>query len=740
MTLAAGKIRYWVLVILVSMLGSWALTELPVTSVLLDSLNQRLYDTILIITANNNKQDTYNDITIVDIDEKSIQTLGQFSTWPNLYFADALNYIETGKPAAVGFDIFFTEPDTMHSFAIRRLSEYLQQKAALDRSTTARVLSHLSTDSLFADAVYQGGNVFMAMFNQGGEATKSVLLPPVLKAWNIKPQISLAVNAPVPPIPILANSAYGIGFAHVEPNRTGVVHDYPLFFEYQGKYYANFGFQICLDLLGVDELRQIDDYICLYQNKRQISRLPLDKEGRYMLNFYGPHKTFRTIAFSDILFQRIPAEFFNNKVILFGSSATGLYDLKAIPFDAQYPGVELHATFIRNVLNNDFIHTVPNLLHYIVVLLLVSLMILITRKFAPLAAFLLYLGLLFVSLLAFVLIYYYLHYTLNYFAFLLPWNIGFFLSVFLQYSLQLKEKRHLRYAFEHFVAKDVVKEIIDNPAQLKVGGKQSEVSVLISDVRDFTQICENSTPDDIVNLLNDYFNRITPCVIQTHGMLDKYIGDAMVALYNVPIPCKNYTSEACSAALKIIHIAEDIKRENANHPIYKVFRNGIGITTGSLIVGNMGSDHIFNYTGIGDIMNLAARLEGLNKYYGTRIIIDHNTYATVKDRFVIRLLDCVAVKGQQDCTFIYELVCEKPAISAQAGVRTTPPEMQKIGLYEAAYADFKRGDWQTALDKFQDILKTYPDDNPTRMMIARITERGNKAPDDYQGVWYYTEK
>ena len=733
------NIRHWLFIILISMLCGLILTKFPLVSVLLDSLNQRLYDAILIITAKDGSQKTIDDVIIVDLDEKSIQTLGQYSTWRNLYFADALNYLETGKPAAVGFDIFFTEPDSMSNLAIQRLSEHLQQTAILDESTSKKVLSHLSTDALLAEAIAKGGNVFLAMFNQNDTPKQVIKLPANLKAWQIKPQISLAVTSPVPPIPLLAKQAYGIGFAHIEPNRLGIVHDYPLFFAYQGKQYTNFSFQMCLDLLGIDEIRQKDDNLSLYKNNQLVSRLPLNEEGKYFLKFYGQSRSFRTIAFSDVLLQRIPAAYFTNKIILFGSSATGLYDLKATPLDEQFPGVELHATFIQNVLTNDFVRFIQTYLQYLMALAMLILMVWITRKFVPFIAFILYFVCLLLSFISFVLLYQYQHLSLNYMAFILPWNIGFFLSVFLQYNQQIKDKHNLRYAFEHFVSKDVVKHIIENPSQLKLGGKESEVSVIFSDIRNFTNLCEASSPVDTVTFLNDYFNRITPTIIKTHGMLDKYIGDAVVALYNVPIASPDYTINVCLAALEIVRIADEIKLENAAHPVYNAFRNGVGITTGSLIVGNIGSEHIFSYTGIGDIMNLASRLEGLNKYYGTRIIIDQVTYDIVKDNFYTRLLDCVAVKGKQNCSKIFELVMEKKHLNKH-DANLVNAVIHKIELYEAAYDEFSKSNWSAALDKFKEIHELYPDDNPTCMMIDRITKHDSKAPCDFQGYWVYLDK
>jgi adenylate cyclase len=739
MEFLAGKLRYWLFILLVSMTFGWVLTKLPLISVLLDSLNQRLYDTILIITAKDSGKKTLDDIVIVDIDEKSIQTLGQFSTWPNLYFADALNYLESGKPAAVGFDIFFTESDSIPRLAIRRLSEYLQQTAALDKLNSARVLARLSTDALLAEAISKGGNVFLAMFNQNDIAAKPAQLPSTLKEWQVKPIISYAVHSPVPPIPVLAESAYGVGFAHIEPNRLGVVHEYPLFFDYQGRHYANFSFQMCLDLLGIDEIRAQGNKVNLYQKKKLITKLPLDEYGKFYLKYYGAHQTFRTIAFSDVLLQRIPAEYFNAKIILFGSSATGLSDIKTTPLDAQFPGVELHATFIQNVLSNDFVRFVTPLMQYFLALLVLGLMVWITRRFAPFVAFIIYFCCLLLSFVAFVLIYHFYSLSLNYLAFILPWNFGFFLSVFLQYNQQLREKRNLRNFFEHFVAKDVVKEIIENPTQLRLGGKESEVTALFSDIRNFTSLCEDSSPREIVVFLNDYFNRITPTVIKTHGMLDKYIGDAMVALYNVPLAKPEYTYNCCIAALEIERIANEIRLEHASHPVFSEFCNGIGITTGCLIVGYIGSDHILSYTGIGDIMNLASRLEGLNKYYGTRIIMDEPTYEAVKDQFYIRRLDCVAVKGKQNCTMIYELVAAKNLTDGQDDI-PLPADIDKIELYEAAYDDFQKGAWESALIKFKAINVQFPNDNPTQMMIERISKLDCKPPCDFQGYWVYLDK
>jgi adenylate cyclase len=718
-------------IIIVSIVLGWVLTILPITTIILESLNNRIYDIILVLSQNEQTEGSIDDIIVIDIDETSIAKLGQFSSWPNLFFAQAIDHISSGNPLAIGIDIFFTESDSLQELALESMVQNVSAKAGMSPHTVKQILQSKSTDNEFAIALANAGNVFLGMFAQDEVPNADSRLPDNLQAWDVLPDRYVELRYPVPPISLLSAAAYGTGFALIQKDRHGIVHDFPLFLKYDDKYYTNFSVQMCLELLGVDKVKQLHKAIALYKDNELLRKIPLDSQNRMFLKYYGSAKTFKTISFANVLTHRVPAEYFEGKLILMGSTAIGV-DLHSSPLSTSYPGVEIHATAMKNIIDNDFVYFIKDEIVLCLSVLLLLIIVLVILLFNPRIAYSLYVFCFGLSLVSFYYLYNYHSISLNYSLFLLPWNLGFIGTVYYQFETHLKDKRRMRHAFEHYVSKDVVKEIIDKPDNLKLGGKKSPVSVLCSDLRDFTTICEQVDSEEVVRVINDYFNRVTPLIIKSKGMLDKYIGDAVVALYNVPIPHPDYPLDACKSAVQIIKEADKIRAEYATHPGLSAFQNGVGVTTGILIVGNIGSNDIFNYTGIGNTMNMAARLEGLNKYYGTRIIIDEETYQFVKGNFAIRKLDCVSVKGKQDCSHIYEILVDETLDKEKSDIL--------ISKYESALEHFLKGEWGKAKDMIDSLLLEFPEDNPCRYMLSRMTLNNLQPPPDYTGVWMFSEK
>lgn len=729
---AVRKVLLLAGLVLTAILLSWALMVLPGSTLILDSLNNKIFDIVLVIEQTNYTPGSIDDVVIIDIDEASIDRLGQLSSWPNLFFADAIDYISQGKPLAIGMDILWAEPDSLKPLALNSLTQSVHKKTQIDQATIRKVLTYKSSDYELAQSFRAAGNVFICMFSQSKMPDSTVVLPDNLKAWDVSPRFSIDLNYPKPPIKILSDAAYAVGFAHIEKDRHGIIHDYSLFLKHQNKYYTNFSFQMCLELLGITRIETDKHSTKLYREDKLVRKLPLNDKNKFYLKYYGKSRTFKYIPFHNVLMQRVPAEYFSDKIIIFGYSATGTDTEHATPLEQNNPGVEIHATLIKNIIDNDFINFYPDWAVLLLSILLLILLVWFIQIMKPKIVFSIYAVFLVFSFISFYLVFHFFSASMNYSLFLLPWNIGFGIVVFNEFASQLKEKRRMRHAFEHYVSKDVVKDIVDNPAVLKVGGRHSPVSVLCSDLRNFTTMCEQVESEEMVNALNQYFNLVTPHIIRTNGMLDKYIGDAVVALYNVPLPHPNYPADACKAALELVKVADQIRQENASHPVFSKFENGVAVTTGTLIIGNIGSNEIFSYTGIGNVMNLSARLEGLNKVYGTRIIIDDSTFHAVKDHFFVRKLDCVSVKGRYQCTSIYEIFPYQEQI--------TDSTKDIVQLYETALEQFLNGHWGEALKQFNNLLKKYPDDNPARFMKQRILDCDQTPPDWFKGVWQYTEK
>jgi adenylate cyclase len=720
-------LRY-ILIAIGILICSFFLQRLPISKPLLKITDLRIYDTIVDFAnafGNPETGTTYDEICIIDINEKSIAALGQYSKWQNFFFADLVDILAADEPLAIGFDMFFTESDSIFGYSRSRLMENIGGNP----DQAKRLLDNLSSDNAFAASLKKAGNVFLAMLDSRDTSIRKQL-PPKLRTWDVKNVSYVPITNPHPPIPILSEAAAGIGFANIIADESGVIHDFPLFNGYQDKYYANFSFQMCLDLMNIDQI-EVDRTCKLYSQSKLITEIPLSPEGSCYLKYYGPQQSFRYISFSDVLQNRIYPGYFKDRIVLIGSSASGLRDIKSTPLDPSYPGVELHATFIRNVLEEAHIHWLNEKLILLVASIMLLLQILFIRKAKPLLSITVFSAITILFFIVFYFLYARADYTMSYSAFLLPWIMGFTAIFSAQFHDQSMEKRKVRNAFEHYVSKELIQQIMKGSHSLKPGGDKKRISILFADVRNFTSYCEKLNPAEITGFMNRYFNQATELIFTNHGLLDKYIGDALLALFGAPLPLESFASHAVKTALELRDLSQQLRQANAQHPVLHDFTIGIGVATGEVIVGNIGSDSIFNYTGIGDRMNFCARLESLNKYYKSSIIIDSETYEMIKDGFLCRKLDRVTVKGKQLVSDIYEVLDYSLSPSTDA------ISIQGYSCYETALALMASHHYEEAEKHFNEALRLIPNDYPTIIMLERLKTIDKHA---WDGIWQHENK
>ncbi len=711
------------LVALAAWLIALLLLKLPVSGNIFHNADLRLLDSffglerMLVFDPN---RPVYDDILIVAIDDVSLDRLGPFSSWPTLYFSDAVSLIASGAPLLIGLDVFFPDSTGISLPARQRILQSVPDPGS--RQQLQNLFELLDNEDELAQAISAAGNVFLAMFDNPGLPSAGEI-PSSLQTWDVRPPYLIEVEKPHPPLAVLSESAYGIGFAQVKPDASGIIHDYPLFIGYQGKNYVNFSFQAGLDLLGADSIG-VDHDCRIYSSGEMLRRLPLSKDGRFFLKYYSQLPAFRYVSFSDVIQQRIPPEYFEGKIVLVGGTATGLGDLKPTPGHPLTPGVEIHATFMRNLLEEEYIHWLDQRIAYALLIVLVGALVFIVNLSRPLIS-VLYISLVSLVLLTGFLLLFMLRGTvLEYSVVLLPWGLVCASLIYFHYSTQVQERKKVREAFGHYVADDVIKQIMKDKDALCIGGIKKPVAVLICDIRNFTSLCESSRPNQITNFLNHYFNVVTEIVIARQGMLDKYMGDAVLALFNAPLDLEDYIVQACCAAHQISLSRATILKQAGNDPVYQNFRLGVAVACGEVIVGNMGSDRIFNYTGIGNTMNIASRLEGLNKYYHTSVILDAAAYEAVKDILPCRHLDHVYLKGVNIPQQIYELC--PPATSTEF-----------IAAYETALDEMIRGNFDSARQAFLDAQKLAPEDIPTRIMLTRLE---TLDPHTWTGAWRHEQK
>jgi adenylate cyclase len=451
--------------------------------------------------------------------------------------------------------------------------------------------------------------------------------------------------------------------------------------------------------------------------------------GRFIVKYYGPGQTFRHISAVDVIEKKIGPKDLRDKIVLFGVTTIGVYDIRPTPFESTYPGVEIHANVIENILREDYL-TRPNMLKMIEVLamlivgigfgLMLSKMKLQYAVPAVLAA-----------LLASIFMDYTLLFknglhtrTILMYAQVLTMVMG--MSVF-RYFTEEREKGKIRKVFHTYISKNVAEEVLKDMSKLKLGGQKKTLTVFFSDIRGFTTISEKLSPEQLVHQLNEYLTPMTNIIISKHeGTLDKYMGDAIMAIFGAPLDQPDHALRCCNAALDMMEELKLMRAKWRNEGLPEL-NIGIGINTGEMIVGNMGSHVRFEYTVIGDNVNLGSRLEGTNKEYGTNIIISEATKNMVFEKLVVRELDELRVKGKKEPVKIYELRGRLPA---------DEKEKRLDELFQAARVIYKQQKWDEAEEAFKRVLEVMPGDPPSKRYLERIAYLRTCSLDScWDGVW-----
>ena len=309
--------------------------------------------------------------------------------------------------------------------------------------------------------------------------------------------------------------------------------------------------------------------------------------------------------------------------------------------------------------------------------------------------------------------------------------IVYVVVAFMRFIAEEKERMRVRAAFQNYVAPDVVNTMLQHPDMLKLGGEKREMTVLFSDIRGFTTLSEQMEPEVLVGLLHSYLNPMTEIVFKHNGTMDKYIGDAIMAIYNAPLILQDHADRACETALAMIAKLHELWEEWRVKELPEL-KIGIGINSGTMTVGNMGSDRLFDYTVIGDNVNLASRLEGLNKFYGTAILISDATQKQLQKQYILREVDRVRVKGKKTPVGIFEV---------RGFGQPQGDEAEWLQTFEAGLEAYRQGSLETAKELFSTCLKLYPDDKPVQLFMERIEKMfGLPIPADWDGVTTLTEK
>ncbi|HPW23529.1 MAG TPA: CHASE2 domain-containing protein [Smithellaceae bacterium] len=672
-----------------------------------------------------------SETVIAVIDEKSLSKLGRWP-WSRATMAQLVNMLTAAGAKAIGFDVVFSEPDeSAHLQTIDNLIHEIKKSGIKDENIIYLLDQKKAVgdaDALLAHSMSRAKNITLGYFfhlslkDVEHLSGKDILEKSKLIS-NSRYQLINAPRkdagedalihayAPETNLKILSQTAANSGYFNIIADSDGVMRWLPLVIKCRGDYYVSLAVSLLQQYLGWPPLA-----LSLHEHGVDSVRIgnikiPTDEAGRLLINYRGPAKTFPHYSIADIIEGKIPSESLRDKIVLVGATAVGIYDLRVTPFGPVYPGVEIHATVIDNILHRDFlIHSGWIKFIDICAIILLGLVAgFIVPRLRAVSGIIATFLLLVAFVVANVFIFAYFNVWLN-----LIYPVLTMLAVYLgitvfRYISEEREKKKIKDAFQYYLTASVIDEILKDPAKLKLGGDKKELTVLFSDIRDFTTISEKLTPEELVALLNEYLTAMTNIVFRYDGLLDKYMGDAIMAVYGAPLYQPDHAKRACLTALAMMDELRKLqdKWREENRPALDI---GIGISTGDMVVGNMGSEMRFDYTVMGDMVNLGSRLEGVNKEYGTNIIISEFTYKAVSDIVTCRELDWVQVKGKQKPVKIYELLGEKKDENRWGDL---------LVAFHTGLSLYREGRWDEAIACFQKVLTAWPEDGPSRVYIER---------------------
>ncbi len=687
-------------------------------------------------------------LVIVDIDEKSLMEVGRWP-WSRHLLAKLLDRLfEDYQANLVAFDMVFPEPDA--SSGLKVLERLLAENALGDPVGPAEIppalRAELDYDARFVQALQDRRVVLgYGFLNQAdlNEATLGKLPPPnyVLsdfEGMDLSYQF-LDATGYVANLPEFTEAAKGSGHFTSQPDEDGVTRRIPLFHGYRDRLYEALSLRVArLYLNAVPEMEIVDSgtgYARIEAFYLQGRRIPVDRYLRTLIPFRGERGGFPYISASDVLQGRVNAQqLAPDSIVLIGTTATGLYDLRATPVGQVYPGVEVHANLIAGMLQNHLLENPPYMLGAeVLILLIIGLsLIILLPLLSPSWATIFTLGLT-AGLLSFnIYLWREAHLVMP-----LASCLGLILALFLLnmsygYFIEERGKRRTLKLFGHYVPPQLVDEISRNPElRLSLQGENREMTVLFSDVRDFTHLSEKLDPRQLTELMNHYLTPMTAIIHKHRGTIDKYMGDALMAFWGAPLADPEHARHALRAALEmpgvLAHLAPEFEARG-----WPRLRMGVGLHCGPMNVGNMGSEFRMAYTVMGDAVNLGSRLEGLTKHYGVSIIVSEAICRAVPE-FAYRELDWVRVKGKESPGAIFEPLGLETELS--------PEILRELAEYREALKAYRQQDWSAAEQAFQALQAHDPRDRLYAVYVERVAYfKQQPPPGDWDGVFVHTSK
>lgn len=684
------------------------------------------------------------NIVIAGIESKGFDRYGRWP-WPRSVLAKLLIRLKESGAKTVVFDLLLSEPEENRAVqAIRTLTKTYRDLNLLKDDFNSQIFSdemdqlieELDNDTLLAQSVEWSGNVILPMaFDPQKELkgpvtiSEKALYQSDLKESTVDSRIPFFEQKHiVMPINKFKKVAAAIGFVNIFPDRDGTIRKIPS--TILSQHHLFMPLAVAASSLYLEATPFWDPNGTLSVGDRKIEFTP---SGDIYLDFYGLENPFASFSIVDIIEGVIPPDQFNGKLVIVGSMATGIGDIWPTPLSSGMPGVLIQATLLDNILQNMVLKTPKHqtCIYVFSILLMAAMPILFMIFFPPLIFTLAGFSVLFGY--GAVIQYLFTVHQLIWPA-TLPLGAGFLsILTLLVYNFMVEVRQHLwiKRSFSQYLSPDIIDLLVKEPERLSLGGEKQIITVMMVDIRNFTSLSEEIPPEKLIQILNIYLGELTEVILEHGGTVDKYMGDAIMAFFGAPIHDPQNGTKACQTAIMMFERLHEKRVEWSSKGVPSLWL-GMGINTGPMVVGNLGCAKRFDYSVIGDHVNLASRLEGISKVYGVKIVISEYTRNALGPEFKCRELDNVRVKGRQQAVRIYELLGKD---------YFTDGLYAFVDSFERGLACYREGSFIRAIDFFKETLSLKPDDKPSQLFIHRCyTLEKEELQTSWDGTCIFDQK
>lgn len=708
----------------------------------LNRLDGLLYDLRFNLLIGQRQKFTDNNIVIIDIDEKSIREQGRFP-WSRSKTALMVDQLFNAGVVVIAFDVMFSEEEVNPvDFILANTA-----KSELVEQHLSKYRDQLDPDTQLAQSISQGDVILGTLFEDqlvamSGQLPDSpIVMQPEVDVTRTK---AVAKPAFVGVVDTLYQAAQQSGFTISQgfmnsmPDEDGSIRRAALLIRHQDKLYSSLALEAVRAYLFEDTITVRTEpeggqhNIVAVELIKQI--IPTDQHGHVLVPYRGGKRSFPYVSATDVIEGRVGDEILAGAIAFIGTSSVGLADLRETPVGIQYPGVEVHANVAEALLHPEVLKFQPDIAHQMVAALLCFIGLFASWLMPKLGSVKMAstgVVLLVASFVINLVLWHFSSIVLPLFTVLALVITITAANVAIGYVAESNQKKVIKGFFDQYVPPAHIDKMLSDPSSVSFDGERKVMSVLFSDIRSFTTISENLSATELKQLLNQYFSPITKSILDHKGTIDKYVGDMVMAFWGAPLDDPEHANNAIAAAFTMLEITETLNVSFAQQGFPEI-AIGIGINTGEMNVGDMGSEFRRAYTVLGDAVNLGSRLEGLTKYYGVKLLISEATQQQATD-YVFRPIDRVKVKGKNQAVAIVEPIGLYNEI--------TEEDKDELSLHLQAYDWYLSQQWQQAYDTFKQLSDQYPDRKLYKIYLERIeTLREQDFIENWDGSFTHTSK